>query len=544
MSNPFIDQATWLQKGNVVVEPVNQTVRSSDDLYSLVYGAGFFNDIHPITAYRLYLKSDVLGMAVQKISHQISGLRLGLTTDDADFEGSSPVVQFLNSTSEGYSKRRYFLELAEMFLLTNEAWMVLRGRPDRPPVSRTWVYPFDVIDQSENVDGMPTAFRTIGDRDRRTYRRVERGGRIRWIDDREMNELVPILGSESVDRPFRGQSPLSHLLYSVQQSVEGKRHNTSMLRNGVKLTGVIMPSEKDGQFADEARKQVAAALQALRGSGTAGGTLVFPRRVDTLDLAISNRDMDYISLLRESQESVFNFYNIPLPLVSNDASTFNNYATAQTAFFDAAVFPVFDEMMDAIAAGLEPRFSELEGARITYNEHAIRALRGRNLDRMAKMRQVAALTTNEIRQAGGFDVMEDAEEVLIPSNLLPLGSDIGELPVSSTPMDIEDEPDIDDTENEDTENESDAQQEVEAVAESGNLQQTALNGAQIQALVNILSQVSAGTLTVDAARAIMAAAFPTIPSGLVEQMLEGAMQGEPERAVERVANGEPEPAED
>jgi HK97 family phage portal protein len=421
---------TWLQplaraaglvetKGNQIVEPVNQQIADSDALYGLIYGAGQFSDVHPILAYRLYLKSDVLGTAVHRIAQNVAGLTLGLTSDDQDFDADASVVDFLYRSSEGYSKRRFFYEIATSYLLTNEAWVVLRGRENREPVARTWVYPFDVVDQRSERDGLPTAFRTVGDRDRHTYYRREQRGQLRWIDETGMNELVPILGAEAVDRPYRGQSQLSPLYYAVAQNVEGKRHNTSVLRNGLKLTGGVQPTEGD-RFEAAAVEQIRAALQALRGAGTAGGTLVMPRRVDVIDLALSNREMDYVELLREASDTVYTYYGIPLPLISNEASTFNNYATAQTAFFDGAVFPVFDDIVDALSAGLAARYPELVDRSITYNENTIKALKGRNLERMAKARATQALSTNEIREMAGYDPVEIGDDILVPSTLVSI----------------------------------------------------------------------------------------------------------------------------
>lgn len=408
------------EKGATISEPTETTVSESSELYDIFWGAGVFQDVHPILAYRLALKSDVLGTVLHRIASAVADFTLGITTDGTDFDSESPVLDFLRVSSEGYSKRRLWNELATSYLLTNEAWLVLRGRPERPPVGRTWVYPFDVISAESERDGMPLTFRTVGKRDRHIYRRLEASGVIRWISDDGLNELIPILGDEAVDRPYRGQSPLSSLLYSVQQNVEGKRHNTSVLKNGLKLTGAVMPVEGD-RLEDKAVRDIKAAFQALRGAATAGGTLVMPRHLQPLDLAISNREMDYIELLREAKDSVYTFFGVPLPLVSNDASTFNNYSVAQTAFYDQAVFPVFDAIADALTDGLRPRFDDLADAEITYNEATIKALKGRNLDRMKRARDTQAVTTNEIRAMGGFDEVGGGETILAPSTLLPIG---------------------------------------------------------------------------------------------------------------------------
>jgi hypothetical protein len=54
------------------------------------------------------------------------------------------------------------------------------------------------------------------------------------------------------------------------------------------------------------------------------------------------------------------------------------------------------------------------------------------------------------------------------------------------------------------------------------LQATALNGAQVTALLEVLAQVSAGALDQDAAVALITSAFPTVSIDLARQMVAGA----------------------
>jgi hypothetical protein len=53
------------------------------------------------------------------------------------------------------------------------------------------------------------------------------------------------------------------------------------------------------------------------------------------------------------------------------------------------------------------------------------------------------------------------------------------------------------------------------------IQQTALNGAQIKSLLEILTSVGTGTISVQTAKAAIAAAFPSISDTLVDQMIAG-----------------------
>jgi hypothetical protein len=61
-----------------------------------------------------------------------------------------------------------------------------------------------------------------------------------------------------------------------------------------------------------------------------------------------------------------------------------------------------------------------------------------------------------------------------------------------------------------------------AAASGADLAATALNGAQVTALLEVLGQVSAGTLDAAAAVALITSAFPTVTADLARQMVDGA----------------------
>ena len=59
------------------------------------------------------------------------------------------------------------------------------------------------------------------------------------------------------------------------------------------------------------------------------------------------------------------------------------------------------------------------------------------------------------------------------------------------------------------------------------VQDTALNGAQVQALQAIIAAVAAGQLPASTARAMISAAFPALDDATIEAMLAGLEEFEP-----------------
>ena len=75
----------------------------------------------------------------------------------------------------------------------------------------------------------------------------------------------------------------------------------------------------------------------------------------------------------------------------------------------------------------------------------------------------------------------------------------------------------------------DAGAAMDAVPGTEAVQDTALNGAQVSSLIEVINQVATGILTKETARAIINAAFPGVDDGLVDQMINGVKPVAPEK---------------
>jgi hypothetical protein len=83
----------------------------------------------------------------------------------------------------------------------------------------------------------------------------------------------------------------------------------------------------------------------------------------------------------------------------------------------------------------------------------------------------------------------------------------------------------------------DAQQPVDAessdaetlpdMAAAADLQQQALNGAQVSSLLEIITSLSTGLLTPDGAKSLIVGAFPTMPEATVDSIIAGVNEGVP-----------------
>lgn len=76
---------------------------------------------------------------------------------------------------------------------------------------------------------------------------------------------------------------------------------------------------------------------------------------------------------------------------------------------------------------------------------------------------------------------------------------------------------------------------TEEAAKTGDVQATAMNGAQVQALASLVAQVAAGQMPADSAKAVAAAAFPLLTAEEINAIFAPLAKFEPSRPAEQKA---------
>lgn len=212
---------------------------------------------------------------------------------------------------------------------------------------------------------------------------------------------------------WRGQSPLVAAGLAADTHNAGLRWNYSLLRNSARPSGLI-------KLGDGAGGEVVSLLKgwfksAFQGERNAGEIPVLPSGADWVAMDNNPRDMDFLNTQKEAAKLIALAYGIPLPLVDNDASTYNNISEAKERFYTETVLPTFREFLSQFGNWLLPLFGK--GLRFQINEDKLGALEGvrtRLFERMIKAVAAGVLTVDEAREAIGHDAMGGAASVLDP----------------------------------------------------------------------------------------------------------------------------------
>ncbi len=232
------------------------------------------------------------------------------------------------------------------------------------------------------------------------------------------------------ESPFVGMSPMEAAALPGDAHNAAVLWNYSLLKNGARPSGLLKFKGTPGN--DVISKMREFFKNAYQGPQNAGEVPMLFNESDFVKLSETAKDMDYISTLKEFSKYIASVYGVPLPLVDNDASTFNNIEQAKERLWTDTVIPLLDDFLDSFGYWLGRRMKS-EGEKLFINLDSVAALEGvreRKYNRMKSMADGGILSIDEAREAidytprGGL-----ADELLVAAGKMPL-SFVGDLSVN------------------------------------------------------------------------------------------------------------------
>lgn len=228
---------------------------------------------------------------------------------------------------------------------------------------------------------------------------------------------------------WRGQSPLMAAGIAADTHNAGMRWNYSLLRNSARPSGLVkLAADAGGDIVAKLKEWFKRSFQ---GEHNAGEIPVLPAGADWVPMDTSPRDMDFTTTQKEAAKLIASAFGVPLPLIDNDASTFNNLEQAKERLYTDTVLPLFNAFLSQFGAWLLPFYGQDLAFRVDMDKiGALEALRTRLYDRMLKGVAAGVLTVDEAREAMGYEPLGDAamqEDVVKAMQLLAYGDDTREI---------------------------------------------------------------------------------------------------------------------
>lgn len=341
-----------------------------------------------------YQLNVIVYRAVGEITRAISDLELEVVNEAGDIVENHPALALLARPNPTQGFDTFAKEAFINYLILGEM-AILRYPEKARPVELWNVSPLHVAVQP-GTGGLPREY--VYDQNG-----VKRAFPVDRITGR--SQLFFAKMTDPLDY-WRGQSPLVAAGLAADTHNAGMRWNYSLLKNSARPSGLIKMGEgAGGEIVARLKEWFKGAMQ---GERNAGEIPVLPAGAEWQAMDNSPKDMDFVTTQKEAAKLIASAYGVPLPLIDNDASTFNNLEQAKERFYTDTVLPIFREFLSQFGAWILPFYGE--GLRFQVNEDKIGALEGvrtRLFDRMLKAVQAQVLTVDEAREAMGYDPLGD-----------------------------------------------------------------------------------------------------------------------------------------
>ena len=252
------------------------------------------------------------------------------------------------------------------------------------------------------------------------------------VNNRKVDFPVdPITGESKVlflktynpDNYWRGQSPLMAAALAGDTHNAGMRWNYSLLKNSARPSGLVRfkGGYPSGEVIQRMREYFKARIQ---GPDNAGEIPMLTEDAEWVALSQSARDMDFLNTMQETAKYVASALGVPLPLIDNDASTFNNLEQAKERLYTDTVLPILGELIAGLNNWLLPKYGEGLELRLDLDTiPALEGLRERMFQRAVLAYDKGVLTLQEARVLMGYQPDAEGSFKPVPGNPFDLPAD-------------------------------------------------------------------------------------------------------------------------
>ena len=234
------------------------------------------------------------------------------------------------------------------------------------------------------------------------------------------------------------------------------------------------------------------------GARKRGSAAILPKKVQVKTLESNSMEASQFQELRDSiVTEVARCFGVPSTLIGD--RLMNRWSTVEQEFLTAQVFCLLPWQRRIESAIERTVLTTYPGTYFKLdNRGLLRADTAARTQLYQTMFNLGAISPNEIRDLEDLPLIEkpEANETYLQLGFAPIGVNAAKDP---------------------------AAQAEPVPAEGVVLQDTALNGAQVAAMVQILAAISAGTLDQASGAALITAAFPTITDAQASSIVSGAL---------------------
>lgn len=360
--------------------------------------------------------------AINKIGEKLAAIEVVLQERDGTIIINHPFLSLLKKPNFNQSQSDFLEELSKDFSIAANAYIIITLSTQNTPLELFIAPPQNVLAQEANQGEILKYEYTYVGRTT-TFNRVFINNEIQYLTQDGRARILHLKGynPNSESRRRFGLSKMHGMLYELMLYRAGALHNYSLLKQGGRPSLWMKPYKRlNSEDADQRLRAEIANL--TEGAQNAGRIIVSSEIEEIQKLIVTNVDMDYSVLESKTYNKIYQTYHVPLPVITNEASTFSNYEVAQSAIIKEAVLPEFKRFATFFTRFILPYYEGAEPSlRVTCIKSSIDALRAEAIEEMKNLQPLGILSDNQMLQEIGKprNKDDDANDVWKSSQLIP-----------------------------------------------------------------------------------------------------------------------------
>jgi len=367
-----------------------------------------------------YQENAIVYRCVNEIANGASAVKFGLYRGEQPIE-QHPLLDLLMRPNPMNSQSEFFQEVYSYLLLAGNSYILKTGAENRTPSELYTLRP-DRMKIVPSKREIPLSFEYVVNGQTTASYPVDQstGG----SDVKQVMLFNPL-------NDYYGLSPLKAASVDIDQHNLANKHNVMLLMNGARPSGAVVYRPKDESGAntmltDTQREQLRGdLLHRFEGSTNAGRTMILEGDFDYKEMGMSPKDMDFASMKNFAAKDIALCFGVPSQLVGiPDSNTYSNMQEARLALYEETIIPMLRHIESDLNEWLVPSFGEDLTLKYLVDEiPAITERRRMIYDNVITAVDKGIITRNEARERLGLEPIDGGDDVYIPANLFPLGSE-------------------------------------------------------------------------------------------------------------------------
>lgn len=385
--------------------------------------SGYSYKKNPETFLNYYLQCSPVFTAVKLIKDNAVSIEPKIFDHKKKEYINHPFLELLNKPNPFQNKRQFLSEYFLFYLLTGNVYTNVVGTGK--PVRLDNYNPQYITIQESINDGYPLTYSYSSGSAAENYNRdtdfKENKAKFLSKNGNELIHLKNIDPKGDWNKKY-GVSELVGCQLEIEQYLQASKHNNSLLENGCRPSMLI---SIEGEAGDDQMEAIEESVNSkLKGSTNTGRPLLINSKTSIQQLSQNAKDMDFAGLKKDTMTAIYNCLKIPLAMVSQDSSTFNNLESSRYAFYDNNIIPLINIVFTHLTRNVLSRYPNSENLELTYDPSQIEAISDRIKNEVRLDYEKGLLTRNEARaEIGKEQIGVEGDVFYQPMNLIPVGTD-------------------------------------------------------------------------------------------------------------------------